>query len=195
MAEGASSGGGGAPSRRALVGLGAIALIVLLGAFMGGAEAALHLYPRREFDRTWEAIARARGKNVWLHEDKLADEAERRVVRPNNDTLYSYAAVDMADGPFVITAPGSDRYWSIEFLGETTDVFGYVGSRELGADHPARVLLAPAGYAGTTDGLPVVAAPSRRVWLMARFLASGPDDAPRAARLQEQLTIARRKGP
>jgi hypothetical protein len=180
--------GGAAPSRRGVVILVALASLLFVVAFTGGVEAALHLYPRREFTRTWDEIARTRGKNQWLHEAALADETQRRVVRPNTDTLYSYAAIDMAEGPFTIVAPGSDRYWSIEFLADTTDVFGYVGSRDLG-DRSGRVVLAPTAEGGAPAGLRVLVAPSRKVWLMARFLVDGPGDVERARRLQAELSI------
>ena len=137
---------------------------------------------------------RDHGANTWLHMRDLADDTARRIVRPNNDTLYSYAAVDVDAGPWLVEAPASDRYWSVEFIRDNTDVFGYVGSRELGLNQPARVLLALAAFSGDAKGLTVVRCPSRRAWLLARFLVDDADDLPRARRLQDELRISRWKG-
>ena len=164
-----------------------VALVIV--AYAAGLVASLIEYPRKEFARTWEAVVRDRGANSWLHLRELSDETSRRLVRPNNDTLYSYAAVDLGEGPRLIEAPASDRYWSVQFMRDNTDVFAYVGSRTLGSNRPARVLLAPADFAGDDKGLEVIRAPSRRVWLLARFLVDGADDLPRAHQLQDGLRI------
>jgi hypothetical protein len=172
----------------------ALGVALVAAAYAAGLAVSLHAYPRGEFARTWEAIVRDHGPNTWLHMRDLADETARRIVRPNNDTLYSYAAVDVEAGPWLVEAPGSDRYWSLEFIADNTDVFGYVGSRVLGLDRPARVVLAPAAFSGDAKGLTVLRSPSRRVWLMARFLVDGSDDLPRARRLQDDLRISRWNG-
>ena len=65
-------------------------------------------------------VAREGGKNTWFHVRNLADDTSKLIVRPNNDTLYSSAALDMDSGPFVISMPPSDRYWSVEFMRDNT---------------------------------------------------------------------------
>jgi len=72
---------------------------------------------------------------------------------------------------------------------DNTDVFAYVGSRTLGLNRPARVLLAPADFSGDDKGLEVIRAPSKRVWLLARFLVDGADDLHRVHQLQDGLRI------
>ncbi|HYB50921.1 MAG TPA: DUF1254 domain-containing protein [Burkholderiaceae bacterium] len=162
---------------------------LVVAAYVAGLVSALIEYPRSEFGRTWEAVVRDRGANSWLHLRELSDETSRRLVRPNDDTLYSYAAVDLGQGPRLIEARASDRYWSVQFMRDNTDVFAYVGSRTLGLNRPARVLLVPADFSGDAKDLEVIRAPSRRVWLLARFLVDGADDLPRAHELQDGLRI------
>ena len=169
-----------------------VALIV--AAYATGLVSALAEYPCSEFARTWEKIVLDRGTNRWGHVRELSDDTSRLIVRPNVDTLYSYAAVDLSEGPQIVEAPASDRYWSVEFMRDNTDVFAYVGSRDLGLNRPARVLLAPADFSGDAKGLEVFRAPSTRVWLLARFLADGADDLPRVHQLQNGLRISRWNG-
>lgn len=173
-----------------------IATVIALGlsGYLAGLLAALHDYPRHEFDRVWQMMARDIGVNAWYQRRNLADEASRDVVRPNNDTLYSSAALDLSQGPLLIEAAGADRYWALQFIGDNTDVFANVGSRGLGLNHPARVLLAPPGFTATPPGAEVIHAPSKHVWLLARFLVEGPDDLPRVHRLQDALHISHWSG-
>lgn len=171
---------------------GFVTLVVVT--YFAGFVCALAEYPRSEFGRTWEKVARDQGANKWLHQRELSDETSRRVVRPNNDTLYSFAAVDLDGGPFLIEAPASDRYWSVQFMRDNTDVFAYVGSRELGLTRSARVLLAASDFSGNAKDLEVIHAPSRRVWLLARFLVDGAQDLGRAHQLQDELRISAWKG-
>jgi len=181
-------------SGRASTGRVAAYVALLVAAYVTGFVSALAEYPRSEFARTWEKIVRDRGANSWGHVGELSDDTSRLIVRPNNDTLYSYAAIDLSGGPQIVEAPPSDRYWSVEFMRNNTDVFAYVGSRELGLNRPARVLLAPTDFSGDAKGLQVIRAPSTRVWLLARFLVDGADDLPRVHHLQDGLRISRWSG-
>jgi len=163
-------------------------LIVILS-FIAGFVASCHSYPSREFCRTWEQVARDGGMNKWLHVRNLADDTSKLIVRPNNDTLYSNAAIDIDSGPFVVEMPASDRYWSVEFMKGNTDVFAYVGSREYGLNKAVTVILAGKNFSGETRGLPILKSPCNKVWAMARFLVYGKDDLPRIHQLQDRMKL------
>jgi hypothetical protein len=164
-------------------------VLIIAFSYTAGFVAAMYSYPRREFRRTWGKIVHAGGMNRWLHRRELADDTSKMIVRPNNDTLYSYAAVDVDSGPFLIEVPASDRYWSVEFMKDNTDVFTYIGSREQGLNKAVTVILARQDFSGDTRGLPVLRYPCQKAWLLARFLVDGNDDLPRVHRLQDQLKI------
>lgn len=166
-------------------------LIALVAtAYLAGLFAAMHQYPRREFRRVWNLMASDVGVNAWYHRRELADQTSHDVVRPNNDTLYSSAALDLAQGPLLIEAAAADHYWALQFIGDNTDVFANVGSRGLGLGHAAKVLLVPPGFSGDVSGVDVIHAPCMRVWLLARFLIEGPDDRARVHQLQDNLLIS-----
>lgn len=174
-----------APAWRILV-----LLALMVPAYVAGLIVAEREYPRGEFNRVWKMMAHDVGANAWFHGRTLSDETSRDVVRPNNDTLYSSAALDLSQGPLLIEAAASDRYWALQFIADNTDVFAYVGSRGLGLNRPARVLVVPQDFAGNTAGLTVVRSPSKHVWLLARFLVTGTEDLPRVHQLQDDLHIS-----
>lgn len=167
--------------------------VIIICSFTAGFVASMYSYPCREFGRTWEVVAREGGKNTWFHERNLADDTSKLIVRPNNDTLYSAAALDMDSGPFVISMPPSDRYWSVEFMRDNTDVFAYIGSREYGLNKAVTVILAAKDFTGNTtgntNGLPVLRSPCKKVWAMARILVDGKDDLPKVHQLQDRMKI------
>jgi len=167
-------------------------LVVIFG-YAAGFVASLYSYPCREFSRTWEKVAHEGGMNRWLHKRSLADDTSRLIVRPNNDTLYSAAAIDINSGPFIISMPPSDRYWSVEFIKDNTDVFAYIGTRGYGLNKAVKVILAGKDFTGDALGLPVIRSPSKKVWAMARFLVDGKDDLPRVHQLQDRMKIIQLK--
>ena len=52
--------------------------------------------------------------NKYYHSRELTKPADQSVVRPNVDTLYSSAAIDLSHSDIVITIPSidGDRYWN-----------------------------------------------------------------------------------
>lgn len=64
---------------------------------------------------------------------KLADSDSKDVVRPNNDTFYSTAWLDLRKEPVVITVPEiADRYYSFQLVDLYTYNFNYIGTRTTG---------------------------------------------------------------
>jgi hypothetical protein len=96
------------------------------------AEAYLYLYPLVIMD-----ISRRQQGNVpagervgfgppneFHHVPQFPPAEMRAVVRPNFDTLYSSAWLDLRDGPVVVHVPDSEgRYYLLPMLDMWTDVF------------------------------------------------------------------------
>jgi len=58
------------------------------------------------------------GINQWFHFKALANKDDKWVVSPNNDTIYSIAAVNVTDGFTLVLPDVGDRFLSIHILGE-----------------------------------------------------------------------------
>jgi hypothetical protein len=69
----------------------------------------------------------------FLHIPILGNPSFRSVVRPNVDTLYSTAWLDLGSEPVVLTVPpGEGRYFLVQCMDAWTNVFAAPGSRTLG---------------------------------------------------------------
>lgn len=128
--------------------------------------------------------------NAFAHLDEFPSAEFRAVVRPNFDTLYSSAWLDLTTGPVAIDIPDSgDRYYMLPMLDMWTDVFAAPGKRTTGTG-PQRFVITPPGYAGTLpDDGTVIEAPTPHVWVIGRTQTNGPDDYPAVGEFQERFAI------
>ncbi|MGA7293049.1 MAG: DUF1254 domain-containing protein [Terriglobales bacterium] len=112
------------------------------------------------------------------------------VVRPNFDTLYSIAWLDLTKEPQIVSAPDTDgRYYLLPMLDMWTDVFASPGWRTTGTQ-AASFLVTPPGWDGSVpDGLTRIAAPTFYVWIIGRTKTDGPPDYPAVNKIQAGYTI------
>src|SRR5262249_39649338 len=106
-------------------------------------EAAMYALPLVIMDLTREQffadpMAADATPNRFLHIPILGNPSFRSVVRPNVDTLYSTAWLDLSTEPVVMTLPPAHgRYYLVQCMDAWTNVFAAPGIRTLG-DQGAR---------------------------------------------------------
>jgi hypothetical protein len=160
-----------------------------------GVEAYLYLYPLVIMDLTRRQMTSApAGKamgsgppNTFHHVAEYPSATDRVVVRPNFDTLYSSAWLDLTKEPVIVSVPGTNgRYYLLPMLDMWTDVFASPGSRTTGT-RAQHFLVAPAGWRPDLRDRLVeefrlprdtqrIDAPTSHVWIIGRTKTDGPQD-------------------
>ena len=70
-------------------------------------------FTRAETDRMFAAFAARAPINVFGHHREPSSIADQPVIRPNRDTLYSGALVDISEGATLTLPDSGDRYLSV----------------------------------------------------------------------------------
>src|SRR5271157_3906445 len=148
-------------------------------------EAYTYFYPlvtmdvtRRQFVNVEPGKLPGRGPvNVFHNLPAYPSPEDKAVVRPNFDTLYSVAWLDLTKEPVVVSAPDTGgRYYLLPMLDMWTDVFASPGSRTTGTQAGAYVIVPP-GWTGTVPaGLTRINAPTPYVWIIGRTKTDGSAD-------------------
>jgi hypothetical protein len=161
-------------------------------------EAYIYAFPMMENYRTMyvQAIDRtAPGYgapfNEFVHKTELLGPEFKDIVRPNNDTMYSFAWLDLRAQPIVITVPEiKDRYYSVQLVDMFTHNFGYIGTRATGTEAGSYVIAGPQ-WEGTKpgDAKEVFRSESEFVYCIIRTEVAGPDDVAAVVELQKQYRL------
>jgi hypothetical protein len=128
--------------------------------------------------------------NAFTHIRAFPTAEMRAVVRPNFDTLYSSAWIDLKSGPVVVsTADTGGRYFLLPMLDMWTDVFAVPGKRTNGAG-AANFALTPPGWDGPLPkNVGRINAPTRYVWIIGRTQTNGVEDYDAVHKIQDGYRI------
>jgi hypothetical protein len=160
-----------------------------------GVDAYLYLYPLVVMDLTRRQMTGVpAGKvigsgppNTFHHVAEYPSATDRVVVRPNFDTLYSTAWLDLSKEPVVVSVPDTKgRYYLLPMLDMWTDVFASPGWRTTGTQ-AQHFLVAPAGWRPDLKerlaeefrlprDIQRIDAPTSHVWIIGRTKTDGPHD-------------------
>jgi len=128
--------------------------------------------------------------NNFNHSQVFPDHTFRNVVRPNNDTLYSAAWLDLSQEPMVLSVPDAqDRYYVIPFMDAWTNVFASVGKRTHGTNAGEYIITGPDWQGDIPDGLAQIKAPTNMVWAVGRIQTDGKADIANVIDLQKGIFL------
>ncbi len=156
-----------------------------------GAQAYLFGYPLVIMDVTRANAALTLGPENQLHRVREFPGASfKDVVRPNVDTLYTTAFIDMDKGPWVFEmGPNRLRYEVMPFMNAWTDVFAAPGTRSTGTSGGRFLLAGPAWQGQLPEGMTLLRSSTRIVWLIGRTQTNGPSDYALVHRLQDGIRL------
>jgi len=159
-------------------------------------EAYVYFYPLMSLDITRRQstnmdAGKEMGKgpaNMFVNIPEYPPADFKGVVRPNFDTLYSSAFIDMTKEPVLISAPDTHgRYYLLPMLDFWSDVFASPGWRTTGTQAQTFLLIPTtwrpdlrgdkllAEYKLTKD-TQIIEAPTPYVWIIGRTKTDGPAD-------------------
>lgn len=128
------------------------------------------------------------------HNARPWTDADRDIVTPANDLLYSTGWIHLRDGCRLLHVPATarhpGRYFVLALYDAYTENFENLGPRNCSADGETVVLVGPgAGIPLALQHLRAVRCPTDLVWLIARVLVADESDLPAARSLQSEITL------
>jgi hypothetical protein len=163
-----------------------------------GIEAYTYLYSLVLMDATRrQAVNVEPGKvfgrgpmNAFTHVSIFPPADFRDVVRPNFDTLYSIAWLDLTKEPLVLSVPDTQgRYYLLPMLDMWTDVFASPGKRTTGTGAGRFAIVPPHWKGGIPEDLQRIDAPTPYVWIIGRTQTNGAKDYEAVHKVQNGYTI------
>jgi hypothetical protein len=128
--------------------------------------------------------------NQFLNQRVFPNPKFTTIVRPNVDTLYSMAWLDLSRAPIVLHVPNThNRYYLMEFLDAWTNVFASLGARTTGTKERKFVIVGPEWDGILPEGVTKIQAPTNTVWIIGRTQTNGVKDYPIVHKIQDKYTL------
>lgn len=116
-------------------------------------------------------------QNTFHHKFDFPDASFRNVVRPNADTYYSTAMLDVSDQPVILSVPNTrGRYYMMPMLDAYTNVFTSPGTRTTGNNAGNFLISGPAWTGNVPAGMKEIKAPTNNIWIIGRTQVNSKAD-------------------
>ncbi|HEY6272479.1 MAG TPA: DUF1254 domain-containing protein [Terriglobales bacterium] len=115
--------------------------------------------------------------NRFVHALAFPDERFRQVIRPNADTLYSAAWLDLTQEPVLLHVPDSKgRYYLMQFMDAWTETIAAPGKRTTGTGAGWFAIVGPSWKGKLPENVQRIDCPTSISWLIGRTQTNGPAD-------------------
>lgn len=128
--------------------------------------------------------------NSFKHKFETPDADFRAVVRPNVDTLYSSAFLDLSETAMVLEVPEvKDRFYLMAMLDAWTNNFAGPGTQTNGGEASTYLITGPDWSGEIPQNMEQIKAPTNLVWIIGRTQLNGPDDIAAANKVQREYKL------
>lgn len=116
--------------------------------------------------------------NQFANKSSYPDYTFTDVVRPNADTYYSTAFLDLSKDALVLSLPNTnDRYYLMPMLDAYSNVFSSPGKRTTGTEAGNFLITGPDWKGTVPEGMKEqIKAPTNMVWILGRIQCNGKED-------------------
>ena len=144
----------------------------------------------RRTDLERRAQAGLPGANRFVHAQAFPDDRSRIVIRPNADTLYSIAWLDLSHEPVLLHVPDTHgRYYVMQLLDAWTETFDMLGKRTRGTGSRWYGIVGPGWKGALPPQVERIDAPTSSVWLLGRTQVNGVADYDAVHAIQKEFTL------
>ena len=133
----------------------------------------------------------ASAENTFAHKSSFPDASFVDVVRPNADTYYSTASLNLSKEPIILSVPNTNgRYYMMPMLDAYSNVFVSPGTRTTG-NEARNFLIAGPGWVGELPPkTELIKAPTNMVWIIGRTQVNSKADGEKIViPLQKKYTL------
>lgn len=130
--------------------------------------------------------------NAWSHMRAFPPGDFKEVVRPNFDTLYSIAWLDLTQEPVIISAPDTQgKYYLLPIMDMWTDVLAAPGKRTSGTKPISFAVTGPHWTGALPKGVTRIPSTTSYVWIIGRTQTNGPKDYEAVHKVQDGYKLTR----
>ncbi|MGC2310847.1 MAG: DUF1254 domain-containing protein [Candidatus Babeliaceae bacterium] len=159
-------------------------------AFEIGVKAYIYAYPLVIMTVTQQAMTYRGISNKFVNIPTFPTYTFKNIVRPNVDTLYSFAWLDLSQEPLILSVPDTQgRYYLMELMDAWTNVFASLGKRTTGTKAQHFALVGPFWEGTLPQDIKKIKAPTSMVLILGRTQTNGKDDYTFVHQIQIHYTL------